>query len=34
MEVFDIDHYPDSREAASTLVKWLIYPVQSDKFVR
>ena len=34
MEAFDIDQYPDSREAASMLLKWLIYPVQSDKFVR
>jgi len=32
--VFDIDQYPDSREAASVLLKWLIYPVESDKFLR
>jgi len=34
IEVFNIDQYPDSREAASMLLKWLIYPVQSDKFLR
>ena len=34
IEAFDLDQYEDSREAARTLLKWLIYPVQCDKFLK
>lgn len=33
IEIFDLDQYEDSRDAARTLLKWLIYPVQCDKFL-
>ena len=34
IETFDLDQYEDSRDAARTLLKWLIYPVQCDKFLK
>lgn len=34
IEIFDLDQYEDSRDAARILLKWLIYPVQCDKFLK
>lgn len=34
IEAFDLDQYEDSRDAARTLLKWLIYPVECDKFLK
>ena len=34
IEAFDLDQYEDSRDAATTLLKWLIYPVDCDKFLK
>lgn len=34
IEAFDQDQYEDSREAAKMLLKWLIYPVECEKFLK
>lgn len=34
IEKFDLNHYNDSRDAARMLLKWLIYPVDCDKFLK
>ena len=34
LEIFDQDQYEDSRDAARVLLKWLIYPVECDKFLK
>ena len=34
IETFDLDQYEDSRDAARSLLKWLIFPVQCDKFLK
>lgn len=34
IEAFDLDRHDDSRDAARVLLKWLIYPVDCDKFLK
>jgi len=34
IEAFDLDRHEDSRDVARTLLKWLIYPVDCDKFLK